>query len=70
MNAGPARGMFNSVIKLGLTSKPGQMPKSKITPQQALKTLEKFFKPELSGIYAEISQFREGKRSLEVYTEQ
>lgn len=46
------------------------MIKGKISPQQALKTLEKYFKEDLTGIYSEIDKFREGKRSLEVYTEQ
>ncbi len=45
------------------------MIKRKITPQQALKTLEKYFKDDLSSIYQEIDKFREGKKSLEVYTE-
>ena len=61
--SGPARGMFNSIIKLGLT-KYSRMVKGKVSPQQALKTLEKYFKHELQSIYQEIGQFRQGKRSL------
>ncbi len=55
--------MFNSIIKVGLT-KYSRMVKGKVSPQQALKTLEKYFKHELQSIYQEIGQFRQGKRSL------
>jgi len=65
---GPSRGIFNGLTKMGLASA-DLMVKSKITPQQALKTLEKYFKEDLTGIYSEIDKFREGKKSLEVYTE-
>lgn len=64
---GPARGMFNTLLKLGF-NRNGIMKNSKITPQEALTLLEKHFKTDLISIYQEINKFREGIKSLEVYT--
>ena len=47
-----------------------RITKKKLTQNQSLKILEKTFKKDLSGIYKEIGDFREGIRSFEVYTEQ
>jgi DNA polymerase III delta subunit len=44
------------------------MKNKKITPQEALTLLEKHFKTDLLSIYQEINKFREGIKSLEVYT--
>jgi hypothetical protein len=64
---GPARGMFNTLLKLGF-NRNGVMKNKKITPQEALTLLEKHFKTDLLSIYQEINKFREGIKSLEVYT--
>ena len=45
------------------------MTKTKLSAQQALKILEKFFKQDLQSIYSEIRKFREGFKSFEIYTE-
>jgi hypothetical protein len=40
------------------------MVKKKITPLQALKSLDRYFITELLAIYHEIEQFREGMKTL------
>jgi len=52
-SAGPSRGLFNTITRLSLTSE--RMKKSKVTPQKALKILERHFKEDLKGIYHAIS---------------
>ena len=46
------------------------MVKSKVTAPQALRCLEKAFKPDLQSIYSEIGKFREGFKCMETYTGQ
>jgi hypothetical protein len=68
---GPARGLFNQLIKLGYNDGDmSRITKLKVTNQQALKILQKHFREDLWHIYDEISQFRDGMKSLEVYLEQ
>ena len=55
--------LFGALIQLGLTT-PLNMVKKKITPLQALKSLDRYFNTELLAIYSEIEQFREGMKTL------
>ena len=66
--AGPAKGLFSSLFRLGFDSM-NRLKKKKLNQQEALKTLQRTFKAELSGVFKEIDMFREGIKSLEVYTE-
>lgn len=61
--------MFNQLVKLGL-GHASVFKRGKISPSQALKNLEKFFRNDLADIYKEIGEFREGLHSLEVFMEQ
>jgi len=65
--AGPAKGMFNTLLKFGFEKK-GAVKNKKITNQEAQKLLDKYFKQDLTSVYAEINKFREGVKSLEVYS--
>ena len=67
--SGPAKGLFNTLFKLGFDTL-NRLTKKKLSQQVALKTLQKTFKSDLSGIFKEIGMFREGIKSFEVYTEQ
>lgn len=67
--SGPAKGLFNSLFKLGFDNL-RRLTRKKLSQQQALKILQKTFKTELRGIFEEIDMFREGIKSFEVYTEQ
>jgi DNA polymerase I-like protein with 3'-5' exonuclease and polymerase domains len=65
--AGPAKGMFNTLLKFGFEKK-GYVTNKKISNQEAQRLLDKYFKQDLTGVYAEINKFREGVKSLEVYS--
>ena len=45
------------------------MKKEKLKSGEALKLLEKYFKLELRDIYREIGKFRDGIKSLQLYSE-
>ena len=63
---GPAKGMFNTLIKFGF-DKNGMLRNTKIHHQEAQRLLDKYCKLELTSVYQEINKFREGAKSLEVY---
>ena len=67
--SGTAKGLFNAIFKIGYETKPGLLVKKKMSTQQSQKLLERTFKSELSDIYKEIGEFRDGLKSFEVYTE-
>ena len=46
------------------------MTKKKLNSQQALKLLQSKFKKETAQIFGQLDQFREGSKSMEVYTQQ
>ena len=66
---GPAKGLFTTLFKLGFDTL-NRLQKKKLSQTAALKFLQRTFKAELVGIFKEIGMFREGIKSLEVYTEQ
>jgi len=65
---GPAKGLFTSLFRLGFDTL-HRLEKKKLPQQAALKVLQRTFKTELAAIFKEIGMFREGIKSLEVYTE-
>jgi len=67
--AGPAKGLFNTLFKLGFETL-NRLTKKKLSSNAALKILQTSFKTDLKGIFKEIDMFREGIKSFEVYTEQ
>ena len=67
--AGPAKGLFNTLFKLGFETL-NRLTKKKLSSNAALKILQTSFKNDLKGIFREIDMFREGIKSFEVYTEQ
>ena len=60
--------MFAMITKLGLDE--NRLTRKKLSQAQALKLLQKNFKGNLNDIYKQIGSFREGIKSLEIYTEQ
>ena len=67
--SGPAKGLFNPLFRLGFDTIK-RLKKTKLSQKDALAILEKRFHSDLDGIYNEISNFRDGMQSFEVYTRQ
>jgi hypothetical protein len=59
--------MFNALSKIGLDTE--RLTRKKLSQAQALNLLKKNFKGNLNDIYKQIGSFREGIKSLEIYTE-
>ena len=65
---GGGQTLFNSLLRFGLEHR--NIKRAKLTPVESHKLVERVFKDDLAGIYNEIKQFRDGIKSLEIYTEQ
>ena len=66
-SSGPAKGLFTQIETL-FGDVPGALVKKKLNPAQALKVLQSKFKVETAQIFGQLDQFREGAKSIEVYT--
>ena len=68
-SSGPAKNIFYQIDTL-FGDKPGVMVRKKLNDQQALKVLQSKFKRETQQIFSQLEQFRDGAKSIEVYTQQ
>lgn len=68
-STGPAKNLFCQIENI-FGEDNGILTKKKLNHQQALKMLQSKFKKETSQIFNQLDQFREGSKSMEVYTQQ
>lgn len=66
---GPAKSLFQQIDCI-FGDEIGILVKKKLNAQQALKLLQSKFKKETAQIFGQLEQFREGPKSMEVYTQQ
>jgi len=68
-SSGPAKNLFNQIDSI-FGEDPYICDKKKLNHQQALKLLQSKFKKDTAQIFGQLEQFRDGTKSMEVYTQQ
>ena len=66
-SSGPAKNLFNQIDSI-FGEDAYVLDKKKLNSAQALKTLQSKFKKDTSQIFGQLEQFRDGTKSMEVYT--
>lgn len=68
-SSGPAKNLFNQ-IDVVFGEDPDILIKKKMNSSQSLKMLQSKFKKDTAQIFDQLEQFRDGSKSMEVFTEQ